>query len=208
MIVMELKSKNTELTETLRASREQKKAAADALESLKADNEVLRSQIMSRASSGNDQDENRVVPYQQNASVDNKAINEELAYYKTVVEQLMNDRAVFTQRLGELMEINTNNVGAARNMKLAIKGPHYTNEVAAADTNSRALITAEAVAADTNSRALVTTGTYPNAEEQLRNLAIENSELAQRLGGAVAEKEFAMSSESLNCCLVFHIGLI
>jgi hypothetical protein len=208
MIVMELKSKNTELTETLRASREQKKAAADALESLKADNEVLRSQIMSRASSGNDQDENRVVPYQQNASVDNKAINEELAYYKTVVEQLMNDRAVFTQRLGELMEINTNNVGAARNMKLAIKGPHYTNEVAAADTNSRALITAEAVAADTNSRALVTTGTYPNAEEQLRNLAIENSELAQRLGGAVAEKEFAMSSESLNCCFEFHIGLI
>lgn len=172
MIAMELKGKNIELTESLRAAREREKTAA-------AENEQLRRDLKSTS---NDH-ENRVVPYQDNAlqtregnRVDN---TEELQHYKTIVDQLMSDRAVFTQRLNDLVNINQH-VGLAREITATIEG---LNE------NGGTL-------ANFNSRALVAANSQPDElGEQLRNLTIENGELAQKLGGAVAEKEFALSSE-------------
>ncbi|KAL3805306.1 hypothetical protein HJC23_009013 [Cyclotella cryptica] len=182
-IVMELKYKNMELNESLRVSHEQKKAAADAIQSLKEENEKFRRQIMNGRSSTPDC-ENRVVPYQQNTlQTLGNTTTDELEYYKSIVNQLMSDRAVFTQRLVELMDINTN-VGSARDMHFSIEGPPDRHDGMTAESNSRALVAANS---------------YPNADEfgeQLRNLTIENGELAQRLGGAVAEKEFAMSTLS------------
>jgi hypothetical protein len=181
LIAMELKSKNTELTESLRLSRHNEQAAV-------ADNERLREQILNVQNFAAD-GENRVVPYQQNElqpyDNDAEASNlDELKHYKTIVDQLMSDRAIFTQRLGELMNINAH-VGSAREMNSMIER----------------LRGSDGAAADSNSRALVTADPQPSEElgEQLRNLTIENGELAQRLGGAVAEKEFALSSELLNC---------
>lgn len=168
---MELKTKNTELLEQLRASREKEKARA-------ADNERLLEQMQ------NDDGENRVVPYQENAlqivENSNNSNAAELEHYKTIVDQLMSDRAVFTQRLGELMNINAH-VGSAKEMTAAIESMRNN----------------ASIAANPDSRAIVATGSQPPDElgEQLRNLTIENGELAQRLGGAVAEKEFALSSE-------------
>lgn len=179
---MELKYKNMELNESLRVSRDQKKTAVDAIQSLKAENEKFRRQIMNHQSS-TPECENRVVPYQQNAlhSLQNNSMDE-LEYYKSIVNQLVSDRAVFTQKLAELMDINTN-VGSSRNANFSTEGLRDRHDGIRPESDSRALVTANA---------------YSNADEfgeQLRNLTIENGELAQRLGGAVAEKEFAMSSE-------------
>jgi hypothetical protein len=53
------------------------------------------------------------------------------------------------------------------------------------------------------SSALVATQSSEEMGEQIRNLTLENSELAQRLGGAVAEKEFALSSKLMLILLSF-----
>lgn len=169
LIAIELKAKNTELTELLRTSREKEKAAV-------SDYERLREQLRNSQS-----DENRVVPYQENAiQLSNDGSNAaELQHYKTIVDQLMSDRAVFTQRLGELMNINSY-VGSAKEINALIEDLRVGND---------------AVASNPTSRALVVTQPSDEVGEQIRNLTLENSELAQRLGGAVAEKEFALSSK-------------
>lgn len=130
----------------------------------------------------NDSCENRVIPYQENvlqtAENSYNSNTAELEHYKTIVDQLMSDRAVFTQRLGELMNINQH-IGSAKEMTTAIESLRGNTMIYASP----------------DSRALVTTDSQPEElDDQLRNLTIENGELAQRLGGAVAEKEFALSS--------------
>eukprot|EP00956_Cyclotella_meneghiniana_P038171 scaffold149595_cov67-Cyclotella_meneghiniana.AAC.2 len=171
IIAIELKSKNTELVESLRVLREQFDAAT-------AENNHLREQIC--VSGGG---ENRVVPYQENAlQLSSSSGSAELEHYKTVVEQLMNDRAVFTQRLSDLVNINAH-VGSAREMSAVIDDLRRENGETGA------------------SLALVEASSQPSElGTQLRNLTIENGELAQRLGGAVAEKEFALSSELIRIC--------
>jgi hypothetical protein len=135
--------------------------------------------------------ENRVVPYQQNTSHSLQSNSmDELEYYKSIVNQLVSDRAIFTQKLTELMDININ-VGSSRNTIFSIECLRDRHD---------------GITPESDSRALVTANTYSNADEfgeQLRNLTIENGELAQRLGGAVAEKEFAMSSEFYLVLLMF-----
>ena len=183
MIALELKTKNAELSESLRNSRENEKAIA-------FDNERLREQILNEQSRMQCDDENRVVPYQENAltlTKDNHT--EELEQYKAVLDQLMSDRALFTQRLEELMSINSH-LGSAKEMSTLVEKLHDRNEGTASEKSSRALVLANA---------------EPNVElgEQLQHLRIENGELAQRLGGAVAEKEFALSSKLYTATFLF-----
>lgn len=178
MIAIELKSKNTELVESLRVLREQFDAAT-------AENNHLREQI---CVSGDD--ENRVVPYQENAiQLSSSSSTAELEHYKSVVEHLMNDRAVFTQRLNDLMNINAH-VGSAREMSAVIEDLRRENGETGA------------------SLALVEASSQPSElGTQLRNLTIENVELAQRLGGAVAEKEFALSSKLIHIYFIASLHL-
>lgn len=183
LIALELKTKNAELSESLRNSRENEKAIA-------FDNERLREQMLNEQSRMQCDDENRVVPYQENAltlTKDNHT--EELEQYKAVLDQLMSDRALFTQRLEELMSINSH-LGSAKEMSTLVEKLHDRNEGTASEKSSRALVLANA---------------EPNVElgEQLQHLRIENGELAQRLGGAVAEKEFALSSKLYTATFLF-----
>ena len=176
MIAMELKSKNIELAECLRATREKEQALA-------AENEQFCAQVFHDVKSTTGDNENRVVPYQncalQTIESNRPSDVEELQHYKAIVEQLMSDRAVFTQRLNDLVNINQH-IGLAREVTASIEGLKENGEARLND----------------NSRALVATNSQPDElGEQLRNLTIENGELAQKLGGAVAEKEFALSSE-------------
>lgn len=101
----------------------------------------------------------------------------------------MNDRAVFTQRLNDLMNINAH-VGSAREMSAVIEDLRRENGETGA------------------SLALVEASSQPSElGTQLRNLTIENVELAQRLGGAVAEKEFALSSKLIHIYFIASLHL-
>ncbi|KAL7539983.1 hypothetical protein ACHAXR_009782 [Thalassiosira sp. AJA248-18] len=218
LIVLELRAKNKEMSESLRVSQEQNEAAADVLENLKADNDHLREDIMAlRRDTPTvkmltaEAHDDRAAPLEHGTddSTNRSKLEAELKYYKSVVSQMSKDRNVLNQRLSELMDIS----GPTQDMLCAAASPqasinegalipHESNNLGdhlnSGVFNQGAMViktdTAEHGSYDPPSTQLH----HPTeeVEEQIRNLTIENGQLAQRLGGAVAEKEFAMSTLS------------
>lgn len=193
-IVLELRAKNVELNASLRASRDQKRAAAEIIERLKADNESLRADIANLQSTVLIQNvegsEDRVVPYERGADGLRGEGNAEteLQHYKMVVSQLMNDRNVFSERLAELMAISQPLVPLKRRRSLdgssdaSIKLPYSASatleNLLEASRSDVPMIKAEALSADyskgllptpdvedPNCYALTTTNNLPDVEQ-------------------------------------------
>lgn len=207
-IVLDLKTKNMDLTESLRTSREQKKAAAEIIERLKAENEKLNNDINALSNSSNGQlvvtgtekdpvAENQLVPF--NSDDDEKRIQmeAELKKYKEIVEKMMSDRNVFSQRLSEMMDLaplkrrHTDHDGQ-RKLEKDAPVAMLTSEAHPPFVAQGSIVLSSH--ASTQEGGL--TAASDEANEHIQNLTAENVDLAQRLGGAVAEKEFAMTTLS------------
>lgn len=207
-IVLDLKTKNMDLTESLRTSREQKKAAAEIIERLKAENEKLNNDINALSNSSNGQlvvtgtekdpvDENQLVPF--NSDDDEKRIQmeAELKKYKEIVEKMMKDRSIFSQRLSEMMDLaplkrrHTDHDGQ-RKLEKDTPVAMLTSEAHLPFVAQGSIVLSSH--ASTQEGGL--TAASDEANEHIQNLTAENVDLAQRLGGAVAEKEFAMTTLS------------
>lgn len=208
-IVLDLKTKNMDLTESLRTSREQKKAAAEIIERLKAENEKLNNEINALSNSSHGQlvvtgtakdsvAENQLVPF--NSDDDEKRIQvmeAELKKYKEIVEKMMSDRNVFSQRLSEMMDLaplkrrHTDHDGQ-RKFEKDTPVAMLTSEAHPPFVAQGSIVLSSH--ASTQEGGL--TAASDEANEHIQNLTAENVDLAQRLGGAVAEKEFAMTTLS------------
>jgi len=236
-LVVELREKNVELAESLRASRDQKRVALSCIEDLKAENEFLRSELdnmQKRVCSNAYDEQDRTSEYSkfnndgnfsyQNDVIDAKNSDDmkaQLQHYKTIINQMTEDRAELCKRLSVLMDAikpstlnrrNSIDVESNGNMnldasveleklfqsiidKFDFPSENIRNEV---DPGS-ALVVKEDAEFD-NSQAIVSRQDnafdMSEVEETIRTLTYENGQLAQRLGGAVAEKEFAMTTLS------------
>ena len=192
LIVLDLRAKNMEMAEDLRVSREQNEAAANIIENLEADNlrngkatgEILEARARDPLENESDDLTRR------------SDLETELKHYKSMVTQMASERNVFNQQLSQLM---------------GIPGPPPSSPGQANDVIERALVPVEkgdpqsylfdipnqgAMVPATNSREVTPYSPIEGVEDQIRSLTIENGQLAQRLGGAVAEKEFAMTTLS------------
>ena len=241
-IVLELREKNMEMTESLRASREQKKAALNAIQNLKAENEDLRNEIVKIQDSmivhGYDQsDEDHsersqslksrndgIIPHQNDLS-ETTDMEVELNRCKMMITELLSDRKLFNRKLSELMETThplfpkrRHSIHVDSNGNIKLDASAELQQLLQATQDEVDLIRSESHAASDalvlkdmtsvsntielegdNSQALISHYNIPPAsevEEQIMTLTYENGQLAQRLGGAVAEKEFALSTLS------------
>jgi len=201
-IVLDLKTKNMDLSESLRKSRQQKKAAAEIIQRLKTENEKLKYDVRELHDSSNRQIvnvaekdtavENQLVPFEPVSSGDEKKIQDmdaELTHYKGIVDKMMSDRSVFTQRLSELMDLTP----------LKRRHSDYDGQAKVAMLTSVAhppLVSQSAVVASSPASTQEGRAVPDEANAKIENLTAENVDLAQRLGGAVAEKEFAMTTLS------------
>ena len=222
-IVLDLKTKNMELTEIVRTSREQKKAAAEIIERLKTENENLTNNVRElHVSSANRQMvnyaeketavENQLVPFEAISSGDEKRIQEmdaELTHYKAIVDKMMSDRSIFTQRLSEMMDsapLKRRNTDCDGQFKLdkdvsatlnTILQEKKGDSVAMLTSGPRPpFVSQGALLASSPASTQESHIDSDKAKAKIQNLTAENVDLAQRLGGAVAEKEFAMTTLS------------
>ena len=190
-IVLELKAKNVEITESLRLSQEQNTAALDTIETLKADNEQLRRDMAKES------DANHNALTCQNGADENAKMSEmeaELKHYKTIVSQMTSDRNVLNHRLSDLMDLPgpsqlalydapPNEQALVPIDSKNIQDPEGTMVVAKDNTEAQSYDQSSYVSTP------VTLHPVDGVEEQIQNLTIENGQLAQRLGNAVADKE-------------------
>lgn len=200
-IVLDLKMRNKELVESMRKSRQQKKAAAEIIERLKSDNEKLKSnalelhsnQIVPYAEVGS-KPENQLVPFEAGSGDERKIedTDAELTHYKAIVEKMMSERSVFTQRLSEIVALaplKRRHSDCDGQLKLEKDTSVLLN-------NSNVAMLTSAAHQPSISQSAVAAQEDHAVQAQIQNLTVENANLAQRLGGAVAEKEFAMSTLS------------
>lgn len=203
-IVLDLKMRNKELVESTRKSRQQKKAAAEIIERLKSDNEKLKSNVLELRDSNNKQLvpyaevdsklENQLVPFEVSSGDERKIedMDAELTHYKAVVEKMMSERSIFTQRLSEIMALaplKRRHSDCDGQLKLEKDTSVLLN-------NSNVAMLTSGAHLPLTSQSAVAAQEDHTVQAQIQNLAVENANLAQRLGGAVAEKEFAMSTLS------------
>jgi len=178
LIVHELKAKNMELSESLNVSQEQNDSAADIIERLKSDNERLQKEIKSdepngdcAVSEGGDEDKM-------------KEMEAEMQRLKLQLSQFSSDRNVFNNRLSQLMDIDNGdaaaNTGTEGDEGVLVTTDNSNNINHHLNGLSDALVLANGDGVD----------------ETIQHLTIENGQLAQRLGNAVADKEFAMTTLS------------
>ncbi|KAL7544372.1 hypothetical protein ACHAWF_007755 [Thalassiosira exigua] len=184
IIVLELRAKNMEMSETLHELQEQNEAAVKTIEELKADNEQLRNAL---ATTRPTPPEDRVVPFE-HVSDETRQISDlesELHYYKSLVQMKGTRNSANGQPV--VPSHGSPNDWAM----IALDSPGSRDDA----TNERAIVPVSD-ANETGSYAPPQTDLHPvgEVEEQMRTLTIENGQLAQRLGGAVAEKEFAMTT--------------
>mmetsp|Transcript_21415 Transcript_21415/g.36543 ORF Transcript_21415/g.36543 Transcript_21415/m.36543 type:complete len:1761 (+) Transcript_21415:57-5339(+) len=213
-IVLDLKTRNMELTESLRKSRQHKRAAADIIERLKTDNEKLKHYVRELRDSSSRQ----IVTYTENDStVENqlvpfagdeqkiKEMDAELAHYKAIVDKMMSERSIFTQRLSEMMDfapLKRRHSDCDGQIKLEKDvSVSLSNILREQNGGNVAVLTSIAHPPFASQGAVVASSTGSTQQEhavqaEIQNLTAENANLAQRLGGAVAEKEFAMTTLS------------
>ena len=182
-IVLDLKTKNMDMHESLRTSREQMKSAAEIIERLKAENEKLTNDANVLRDSSNMQlvsyvekdpvAEKQLVPFEAVCSDDEKKIQ----HYKEIVEQMITDRSISAP----LKRRHSDYDGQ---IKLAALSYISRGDVAMLTSEAHAPFVAQGAIVPASSQAAV----------QMKKLTAENNDLAQRLGGAIAEKEFAMTT--------------
>lgn len=195
-IVLDLKTRNMELTESLRKSRQHKKAAAEIIERLKSDNEKLKNDVHELRDSNGRQIvayaeqsvENQLVPFETNSG-DEKKIHDmdaELTHYKAIVDKMMSERSIFTQRLSEIMDL------------APFKRRHTDYDGQLKLEKDASVSVSNMLTSSVSHPPFVAQGAHEDhaVQAQIQNLTVENANLAQRLGGVVAEKEFAMSTLS------------
>ena len=205
-IVLDLKTKNMELTETLRKSRQQKRAAAEIIERLKSDNDKLNSDIRELQESCTKQlvthDEkdsivqNQLVSLEANLSGDENKnrydVDAELTKYKYIVDKMMSERTIFAQRLAEMM-----NLAPMTLTHSDCHGQIKSKRDESVSLDNALLKKNGGTAASFTQDTIVPLGESPGyPDEAMQNLSSENVDLAERLGGALAEKEFAMTTLS------------
>lgn len=165
----------------MRLAQDQNEAAADIIEQLKADNDRLRnSDARSSRSSSHSHDE---------LSVKIGELEAELRTYKEIVSQMASDRNVFNHQLSSIMD-------ASGSPKGGLEPVSFADE-----RNERALVVVENSTNAYPDSMMETNLSHTSAgrvEEQIQNLTIENGELAQRLGNAVADKECKW--DLVHCC--------
>ena len=213
-IVLDLKTRNMELTESLRKSRQHKKAAADIIERLKTDNEKLKHYVRELRDSSSRQ----IVTYTENDStVENqlvpfagdeqkiKEMDAELTHYKAIVDKMMSERSIFTQRLSEMMDfapLKRRHSDCDGQIKLEKDvSVSLSNILREQNGGNVAVLTSKAHPPFVSQGAVIASSTESTQQDhavqaEIQNLTAENANLAQRLGGAVAEKEFAMTTLS------------
>jgi len=210
-IVLELRAKNTEISESLRVSQEQNNAAADIIENLKTDNEHLRKDLAmtSVKSTANmltaEAHDDRAMPFEYGADESTKMseMEAELQHYRAMVSKMTSDRNVFNHQLSELMDMPaypalenafqaTVNEGALIPLESNNNIRDHLND--AVINQGMMVVTTDT--AEASPYAPQSTQLHHPVEEQMQNLTIENGQLAQRLGNAVADKEFAMTTLS------------
>jgi len=199
-IVLELRSKNMEMAEVLRRSQEEKDSLFETIDALKADNAELQKDIVALQTTNPAGQEDSIVPYQYDGDLNHSSsihdppadrmseLEAELQHYKSLAQQLTSERSVFNQRLDDIMGASDMHPvpGGASPQELALS-IHAEEK----DRNTAMSPTLQASAAFPPASPLP-----EEVEEQINHLTIENGQLAQRLGGALAEKEFAMTTLS------------
>ncbi len=203
-IVLDLKLRNKELVESNRKSRQQKKAAAEIIERLKSDNEDLKNSVLELRGSYNKQIvpyaeedsklENQLVPFEAGSGDERKVedVDAELTHYKAIVEKMMSERSIFTQRLSEIMAL----APLKRRHSDSDGQFKIEKDTSVLPNNSNVAMLTSGAHLPLPSQSAVTSQDDHAVQAHIQNLTVENANLAQRLGGAVAEKEFAMSTLS------------
>jgi len=127
----------------------------------------------------------------------------ELQRYKSIVSLMEADRNAVNQRplvlMGNTASPALENAPRAETNERALipLGSHNMGDhLIGAAANQRAMVPATGTSSHTPPSDIQPDHSIGEVEKQVRNLTIENGQLAQRLGGAVAEKEFAMSTLS------------
>ncbi len=133
----------------------------------------------------------------------------ELQHYKAIINEMAEDREELCRRLSVLMDatkpstgntIDIDPYGKMKSDALTKNDMNFSSEYLQNEVNScNALVVKEDSEFD-NSQVIVSHESnvfdMSEVEETIRTLTYENGQLAQRLGGAVAEKEFAMTTLS------------
>lgn len=240
-LVFELREKNVELAESLRASRDQKKVALSCIEDLKEENEVLRSELdnmhkrvyanahdeqdkrFCRSSEYSKFDNDGIFPHQDDDldAETSEEMKAQLQHYKAIINQMTENRAELCKRLSVLMDAikpSTTNrrdtidddsngnmnldasVGLEKLLQSIIDKFDFPPENRHDKVDPGSALVVKEDAEFDNSHAIVSREDnafdMSEVEETIRTLTYENGQLAQRLGGAVAEKEFAMTTLS------------
>ena len=190
-----------ELAEVLRRSQEEKDSLFETIDALKDDNEELRKDIVALQTTNPAGQEDSIVPYQYDGDVEHSSSNSdppadrmsvleaELQHYKSLAQQLTSERSVFNQRLDDIMgasDIHPASDGASpQELSLSIHAEEkHRDPTMSPGTQASAAFPP-------------TSPLSEEVEEQINHLTIENGQLAQRLGGALAEKEFVSISSLL-----------
>jgi hypothetical protein len=206
--IPELKAKNAEIVELLRFSHEQNDAAADLIEQLKAENTKLR-HFISENESVKSSSQKLLTEGTHNSHNDTAMSNDqqrELEHLKSVVSLTAIDRNTFDRRLSELTDMwgkgpsphkrpcdapTSPAVGTTPGFESGVASTPIATQGHGVTSTQMTLYHDSSAFHNTSSNV-----TPPPLEvvKQIEHLTNENGELAQKLGNAVAEKEFALST--------------
>ena len=201
----ELKAKNAEIVELLRFSHEQNDAAADLIEQLKAENAKLR-RLISENESVKSSSQKLLTAGAHNDTTLSFDQQRELEHLKSVVSLTAIDRNTFDRRLSELTDMwgkgpsphkrpcdapTSPAVGTTPGFESGVASTPLTTQGPGLTSTQMTLYRDSSVSHNTSSNV-----TPPPLQivKQIEHLTNENGELAQKLGNAVAEKEFALST--------------
>ena len=195
-IVTELKAKQMEISESLHVSQEQNDAAADIIENLKADNDRLRKDIAAMISSPKP-DECDLSEADGSAKM--REMEVELQSLRAKVSRMNSDNNLFNSRLSQIMDISyvieDNDAKPPMDAPEDIENGGALVVAESSDNKSKSQWNYDVTDNSINNGAMVVSDGHQlslgsdKAEEQIQHLTIENGQLAQRLGNAVADKE-------------------
>lgn len=203
--IPELKAKNAEIVELLRFSHEQNDAAADLIEQLKAENAKLR-RLISENESAKSSSQKLLTAGAHNDTSLSFDQQRELEHLKSVVSLTAINRNTFDSRLSESTDMwgkgpslhkrpcdapTSPAVGTTPGFESGVASTPLTTQGPGLSSTQMTLYRDSSVSHNTSSNV-----TPPPLQivKQIEHLTNENGELAQKLGNAVAEKEFALST--------------
>lgn len=193
--VTELKAKQMEISESLHVSQEQNDAAADIIENLKADNDRLRKDIAAMISSPKP-DECDLSEADGSAKM--REMEVELQSLRAKVSRMNSDNNLFNSRLSQIMDISyveDNDAKPPMDAPEDVENGGALVVAESSDNKSKSQWNFDVTDNSINNGAMVVSDGHQlslgsdKVEEQIQHLTIENGQLAQRLGNAVADKE-------------------